>query len=106
MYQLFEIILRRKEINLEKNLTNIKRLGWYSDGYALVREDDSLQYSLDLSAFTLKCTMSELFPLSEGEWSSADFPSREELVNSAVAQLNELPFELEITEIRRTVKHE
>ncbi len=106
MYQLFEIILKHKEISLEENLSNIRNLSWYPDGLILVKDDDGLQYTLDLSAFTMKCTVSDLFPIDEGKWSPENFPSREELINSAIAQLNKLPFKLEISEIRRTVKHE
>jgi hypothetical protein len=50
--------------------------------------------------------MGELFPISEGKWLPEDFPSREELVNSAIMELRKLPFNLEIHEIRRIIKHE
>ncbi len=108
MYQLFEIILKPKKINLKSDSAKISNLGWYLDGSLLVKEDGGLQYILDLSRFTLKCVESELFPIQEGNWSPVEFPSREELVDSAVAKLQMLPFmlEMEIEEVRRTVKHE
>ena len=106
MYQIFEITLRSKEIDLERNLNKIKSLSWYSDGLIFAKDDDGLHYILDLSIFRLKCVIGELFPIDEGNWLPEDFPSREELVNSAIAQLRKLPFNLEIDEIRRIIKHE
>jgi hypothetical protein len=106
MYQIFEITLKPKEIDLGKNLDKIKTLNWYSNGRNLVKDDDGLQYVLDLHSLSVKCVMSELFPVSEGKWLPEDFPSREELVNSAVTELRKLPINLEISEIRRVIKHE
>jgi len=106
MYQLFEIVLKPKEIDLEGNLDKIRTLNWYSNGMTLVKDDDGLQYLLDLTSLKLKCVTSELFPLEEGKWFPEDYPSREELVNIAIARLQKLPFNLEIDEIRRIVKHE
>jgi hypothetical protein len=106
MYQIFEITLKPKEINLKSISTKIKSSGWYLDDSVLVKEDDGLRYNLDLSNFTLKCVMSEMFPIDEGKWLPEEFPSREELVNSAMAQLRKLPLNLEINEVRRIVKHE
>jgi hypothetical protein len=106
MYQIFEITLKPKEIALKSDDAKIKSLGWYLDDSVLVKEDGGLQYILDLSAFTLKCVMRELFPIDEGKWLPEAFPSREELVNSAMVQLRKLPFDLEVNEVRRIVKHE
>ena len=106
MYQIFEITLKPKEIDLKNNLDKIKNLNWHFNGAILARDDDGLQYILDLTSFKLKCVMPELFPIEEGEWVPEDNPSREEIVKTAIAELNKLPFSLEITEIRRTVKHE
>jgi hypothetical protein len=50
--------------------------------------------------------MGELFPISEGQWLPQEYPSREELVNVAISQLQKLPFDIEIVEIRRVVKHD
>jgi hypothetical protein len=106
VYQIFEITLKPKEIDLKNNLDKIKNLNWHFNGAILARDDDGLQYILDLSSLTLKCVMGELFPISEGKWLPEDFPSREELVNSAIMELRKLPFNLEIHEIRRIIKHE
>ena len=106
MYQIFEITVKAHEIDLDKNLDKMKRLNWYLNGVTLAKDDNGLQYILDLSDFTLKCVMGDLFPLSEGRWLPKDFPSREELVTSAISKLRELPFSLEICEIRRIIKHE
>ena len=106
MYLIFEITLKPKEIDLEKNLDKIDKLNWHSNGRLLVKDDDGLQYILDLSFLKLKCVMSELFPIEEGEWLPEDYPSREELVNTTITALKRLPFNLEIDEIRRTIKHE
>lgn len=106
MYQIFEITLKPKEIDLKNNLDKIKNLNWHFNGAILARDDDGLQYILDLSSLTLKCVMGELFLISEGKWLPEDFPSREELVNSAIMELRKLPFNLEIHEIRRIIKHE
>jgi hypothetical protein len=105
VYQIFEIALKPKEIDLEKNLGKIRTLNWYSNGSILVKDDDGLQYILDLSNLTFKCVMGELFPIDEGKWLPQDHPSREELVNAAIRQLQKLPFKIEIEEIRRIVKH-
>jgi hypothetical protein len=106
MYQIFEIKLRPKEIDVEKNLDKLKTLNWYSNGRILVKDDDGLQYILDLYSLTLKCVMSELFPISEGKWLPEEYPSREEIVGTAITQLQKLPFNLEIEEVWRIVKHE
>jgi hypothetical protein len=105
VYQLFEIVLKNNGgVNLEGLSSKLKNMGWYLDGCSvLVKEDDGLQYVLDLSAFKLKCIISELFPIDEGKWSPEAFPSREALVNSAIAQLRKLPLNLEIKEVRRII---
>ena len=106
MYQLFEVKLKPKEIDLQKSQSKLRNLSWYADAQLLVKDDGGLQYILDLSNFTLKCFMGELFPVNEGEWLPEDFPSREEIVNSAINALRKLPFSLEVSEIHRIVKHE
>jgi|YelNatPaOPRAMG01_1025707.scaffolds.fasta_scaffold117772_2 hypothetical protein len=106
MYQIFAITLKPKEVTLRGHADKIDSLGWYLDGAVLVKEDDGLQYILDLSTFTLKCLTSDLFPIAEGKWTPKEFPSREELVNSAIAHLRKLPLNLEINEVRRIVTHE
>ena len=106
MYLIFEITLKPKEIDLEKNLDKIDKLNWHSNGRLLVKDDDGLQYILDLSSLKLKCVMTELFFIEEGEWLPEDYPSREDLVNTAMTKLKKLPFNLEINEIHRIIKHE
>ena len=106
MYQIFEITLKPTEIDIEKSLDKLKTLNWYCNGRVLVKDDDGLQYILDLTSLKFKCIMSELFPLEEGKWLPENLPSREEIVNTAIAQLQKLPFNLEIEEVRRIVKHE
>ncbi|MGD0994503.1 MAG: hypothetical protein ABR909_03145 [Candidatus Bathyarchaeia archaeon] len=108
MYQIFEITLKPKEIDLEKNLDKINKLNWHSNGRLLVKDDDGLRYILDLSSLKLKlkCVMTELFPIEEGKWLPEDYPSREEIVNTAITELKKLPFNLEINEICRIIKHE
>jgi len=106
MYQIFEITLKPKEIDLEKNLDKISKLNWYSNGRNLMKVDDGLQYILDLSCLKVKCVMSEIFPIEEGKWLPEGCPSREELIKTAITELKKLPFNLEIDEIRRIVKRE
>jgi len=105
MYQIFEIKLKPQEINLESNLDKIKRLNWHQNGNVLVKEDDGLRYILDLSSFTFKCVMGELFLIDEGKWLPNENLSREELVTAALTDLEKLPFKPEISEILRIVKH-
>ena len=105
MYEIFEIKLKPKEIDLRKP-ERIDRLNWYSNGGNLVKNDNGLQYILDLSNLRIKCLIGELFPLQEGEWSPEDYPGREEIIKTVVAELKKLPFDLEIDEIQRVVKHE
>jgi hypothetical protein len=61
---------------------------------------------LDLSHFGVKCLVNELFPIEEGEWLPEDYPGREEIIKTVITELKKLPFNLEIDEIQRTVKHE
>ena len=105
MYQIFEITLKPQEINLQK-LDKINKLCWYSNGGNLVKTDDGLQYILDLSNLKIKCLIGELFPIEEGKWSPEDHPAREELIMAMMTELRKLPFNLEIDEIQRIVKHE
>lgn len=105
MYQIFEITLKPQEIDLRK-FEKINKLNWHSNGGNLVKTDDGLQYILDLSNFRIKCLVGELFPVEEGEWSPEDHPAREELIKAMMTRLKKLPFNLEIDEIQRIVKHE
>ncbi len=105
MYQIFEIALNSKKIELEKILPKAKVLRWFSNGPALVKEDDGLQYILDLSNFTLRCVISELFPIDEGKWLPVQHSSREDLVNTALSELQKLGLNLEVVDIIRVVKH-
>jgi hypothetical protein len=70
-----------------------------------VKTDGGLQYILDLSHFNVRCYVSELFPIEEGEWSSEDYPARDEIVRTVTTELEKLFFNVEINEIRRIVKH-
>jgi len=47
-----------------------------------------------------------LFYIEKGEWSSENYPGREEIIKVVVTELEKLPFSLEINEPQRTVKHE
>jgi len=105
MYQVFEIKLKQKEIDLRK-LDKTNKRNWYYNGWNIVRSDGGLQYVLDLSNFTIKCLISELFPIREGKWSPEDYPAREEMIKAMMTELEKLPFDLEIEEIRRIVKRE
>ena len=106
MYQIFEVKLKPKEIDLRENFDKVNKLNWYFNGINLIKNDDGLQYVLDLSHFNVKCLIGELFHIEEGEWSSEDYPGREEIIKVVVTELEKLPFSLEINEIQRTVKHE
>jgi len=105
MYEIFEIKLKPKEIDL-RQLDRIDKLNWYSDGKNLVKTEDGLQYILDLSNLRIKCLIGELFPIQEGSWSPEDYPSREDLIKAVIVELEKLPLDLEIDEIQRIVKHE
>jgi hypothetical protein len=105
MYQIFELTLKPTEIDLRK-LDKINKLNWYSNGGNLVKIDDGLQYILDLLNLRIKCLIGELFPIDEGKWSPEDHPAREELIKAMMTELKKLPFNLEIDEIQRIVKHE
>ena len=106
MYQIFEIKLKQKEINLRENLEKVNKLNWYFDGRNLIKTDNVLHCILDLSHFGVKCLVNELFPIEEGEWSPEDYPAREEIIKIVITELKKLPFNLEIAEIRETAKHE
>jgi len=106
MYQIFEIKLKPKEIDLRRKLDEVNRLNWHLNCGRLVKSDDGLEYVLDFSNFRLKCLVSNLFPVEEGEWSPSDYPSREEIVNAAIKELEKLPFNLEVVEVKRLVKNE
>jgi hypothetical protein len=106
MYQIFEIKLKPKEIDLRQKLDKINKLNWYSNGGNLVKTDDELQYIFDLSNLRIQCLIGELFPIEEGKWSPEDYPAREEMIKTMMTELEKLPFNLEIDEIQRIVKHE
>jgi len=105
IYQIFEIKLKPKEIDLENNLEEVKRLNWRSNEHFLVKEDNGLRYILNFSDFTLKCVVGELFLIDEKEWLPDNNPSREELVNEAIVELEKLPFKFKVAEILRLVRH-
>jgi hypothetical protein len=65
VYQIFEIMLRSKELDVEKNLDKVSVLDWYSNGRDPIQVDDGLQYILDLSCLKVKRVISELFRLEE-----------------------------------------
>jgi hypothetical protein len=105
MYQIFEIKLEPSKLDLEENLGKIGDLNWRPSGLSFVKEDDGLEYILDLSNFTLKCVTGDLFLIDEGSWTPEDNSSREELVKSALKELERLPFKLQVSKIIRNVKH-
>jgi len=106
MYQIFIIKLKQKEVGLQEKLSEVNKLNWYFDGRNLIKFDNGLQYIFDLSHFNVKCFVGELFPIKEGEWLPKDYPTREEIVKNVMSELERLPFDLEIEEIERTIKHE
>lgn len=81
MYQIFEVMLKSKEVDLEKNRDKISIPDWYSNGRNLIRVDNGLRCILDLSRLKVKCVISELFPLEEGKWLS------EETIKTAITEL-------------------
>jgi len=104
MYEIFEIKLKPKENDFQKKLDQATKLGWHINGRNLVKTDGGLQYIMDLSQFNVKCFVSELFPIKEGEWSPADYTARDEIIRTVITEL-ETFFNVEINEIRRIVKH-
>lgn len=106
MYQIFEIKLKPKEIDLQQKLDEVNKLSWHLNCGKLVKDDDGLEYVLDFSNFRMKCLVSGLFPIEEGWWSPRDYPAREEIVNAAIKELEKLPFNLEVVEVRRFIKNE
>ena len=105
MYEIFEIKLRPKENDFRKKLDQANKLGWHINGRNLVKTDGGLQYILDLSHFNVRCFVSELFPIEEGEWSSEDYPARDGIIRTVIIELEKLFFNVEINEIRRIAKH-
>jgi hypothetical protein len=104
MYEIFEIKLKPKENDFQKELDQATKRGWHINGRNLVKTDGGLQYVLDLSQFNVRCFVNELFPIKEGEWTPADYPARDETIRTVVTEL-EAFFNVEINEIRRIVKH-
>jgi hypothetical protein len=106
MYQIFEVKLKPAKIDLRNRLDEVNKLNWHLEGEKLIKYDDGLQYVLDLSNFSLRCLVGELFVIEEGEWSPMDHPAREEVVNMAIKELGKLPFNFEVVEVERVVKIE
>ncbi|MEM3578361.1 MAG: hypothetical protein QXX51_07970 [Candidatus Bathyarchaeia archaeon] len=106
MYQIFEIKLKPKEIDLRQKFDDVNRLNWYLNCGKLVRDDDELEHVLDFSNSRMKCLVSSLFPIEKDEWSPSDYPSRKEMVNTAIKELERLPFHLEVVKVKRFVKNE
>jgi hypothetical protein len=104
MYQIFEVKLKPAKIDLRDKLDEVNKLNWHLNGEKLIKYDDGLQYVLDLSNFSLKCLVGELFVIEEGEWSPLDYPAREEVVNMAIKELQKLPFSFEVIGVERVVK--
>jgi hypothetical protein len=104
VYEIFEIKLKIKENDFRKKLDQATKLGWHINGRNLVKTDGGLQYIMDLSHFNVRCLVSELFPIEEGEWSPEDYPARDEIIRMVITEL-ETFFNVEINEIRRIVKH-
>jgi hypothetical protein len=105
MYQIFEVKLKPAKIDLRDRLDEVNKLNWHLDGGKLIK-NDGLQYVLDLSNFSLRCLVGELFVIEEGEWSSMDHLAREVVVNTAIKELGKLPFNFEVAEVERIVKIE
>jgi hypothetical protein len=106
MYQIFEVKLKPAKIDLRDRLDEVNKLNWHLEDGKLIKYDDGLQYVLDLSNFSLKCLVGELFGIEEGEWSPANHPTREEVVSTAIKELGKLPFNFEAVEVVRVVKIE
>jgi hypothetical protein len=104
VYEIFEIKLKPKENDVQKKLDQAAKLGWHINGMNLVKVDGGLQYVLDLSHFNVRCLVSELFPIEEGEWSSEDYPAREGIIRTVMTELGAF-LNVEMDEIRRIVKH-
>jgi len=104
VYEIFEIKLKPKENDFRKKLDQATKLGWHINGRNLVKTDGGLQYIMDLSHFNVRCLVSELFPIEEGEWSPEDYPARDEIIRMVITELQTF-FNVEINEIRRIVKH-
>jgi hypothetical protein len=105
VYEIFEIKLKPKEDDFRKELDQADKLGWHINGRNLVKNDSGLQYVLDLSHFSVRCFVSELLPIEEGEWSSEDYPARDEIIRTVITDLEKLFSNVEINEVRRIAKH-
>jgi hypothetical protein len=105
VYEIFEIKLKPKEDDFQKELDQADKLGWHINGRNLVKNDSGLQYVLDLSHFNVRCFVSELLPIEEGEWLSEDYPARDEIIRTVIIELEKLFLNVEISEIRRIAKH-
>ena len=108
MQQLFEIKLKVKRIDAEKHLNEFFKLGWSRDssGFRKMDEKHDVVYILDIkTSFSLRCLIGDLFPLDEEEWAGEDYEGREQLVESAIAEIEKLPFKFEIDSIVRRVRH-
>jgi hypothetical protein len=108
MQQIFEIKLKNKKIDIKKHLDEFIELNWSVDnsGFSKVDEEHDVVYVLDIkNSFSLKCLIGDLFPLDEEEWAGEDYEGREQLVKSAMAEIEKLPFNFEIDSIVRRVRH-
>jgi hypothetical protein len=106
MYQIFEVKLKPAKIDLRDRLAEVNKLNWHLESGKLIKNDDGLQYVLDLPNFSLRCLVGELFVIKEGEWSPMDHPAREEVVSMAIKELGKLQFNFEVVEVERVVKIE
>jgi len=43
MYQIFDVKLKPREIDLQENFDRVNKLNWYFDGINLIKNDDGLQ---------------------------------------------------------------
>jgi len=104
VYEIFEIRLTPMENDFRKKLDQATKRGWHINGRDLVKTDGGLQYVLDLLHFNVRCLVSELFPIEEGEWSPGDYPARDGIIRTVMTELGTF-LNVEIIEIRRIVKH-
>ena len=90
MYQIFEIMLNPKENDLEKKL-EVNKVNWHINGRILTKDDDGLQYILDLTSFKLKCVIPELFPIDEGDCSNDNTTWQRRQVFPVFSSINSFP---------------
>jgi len=108
MQQLFEIKLKARQVDIEKHLSELSKLGWSRDGdtFRNMVEGQDVVYLLDIkTSFSLKCMIGDLFLLDDEEWDEKEYPYREEIVRSALEMLKKMPFDLEVESIERKTMH-